>query len=348
MNKVIRSGSEFSGVGAFDYAMKRISSAKGFDHERIFACDWDKYARIVYEANHGRPKEYAKDVKDRKIPEDSLDIFCTSPPCQAFSIAGERLAKEDQRGILFFNSLELIKANNPRFFIFENVKGLLSADDGKTFQEWIILLGGKSVNGQPLFFPHEDSAKYHIYWKVISAKDHGIPQNRDRVFIVGIRDDQDNHFRWPADEFLQYDIHDFIDSQGEECHYLSEKMMNFLLNPSKKNQGQKMEFHSEILESKLKENEFELVVNREGKIDPVPYSLNIDANYHKGIDYHAQRTFIWDGQRFRKFSPRECFRFMDFPEEFDFSMVSNSQAYKMAGNSIVVRVLEKIINNLKL
>lgn len=348
MNKIIRSGSEFSGVGAFDYAMERIAAEKGFIHDRIFACDWDRYARKVYEANHGRPKEFPGDVNDRPIPEESLDIFCTSPPCQAFSVAGERLAKEDQRGILFFNSLEFIRINQPRFFIFENVKGLLSADGGKVFAEWIALLGGKSINGLPLLFPHEDSVDYHLYWKVISANDHGIPQGRDRVFIVGIRDDHDNDFRFPSEEVLQYDLHDFILSQVEECHYLSDKMMAYLLNPSGKHEAQKMDFHNEIFESKLKENESALVVNREGKIDPVPYCLNIDANYHKGIDYHAQRTFIWDGKRFRKFSPRECFRFMDFPDHFDFSMVSNSQAYKMAGNSIVIRVLEKIIRNLNL
>ena len=133
MKKTIKVGSDFSGVGAFDYAIKRVSENKNFDVETIFACDWDKYARITYQAAHGTPKYYPKDVYEREIPTEPLDVYMTSPPCQAFSLAGKRLGKEDKRGILFFNSYEFIQKNKPRFFIFENVKGLLSDDSGKTF-----------------------------------------------------------------------------------------------------------------------------------------------------------------------------------------------------------------------
>ena len=149
----LKVGSDFSGVGAFNQALIRL----GVNYEEIFACDRDKYARQTFVHNYGEPKYYPTDVYEREIPAESLDVYMTSPPCQAFSMAGKRLGKEDKRGILFFNSLEFIQENKPRFFIFENVKGLLSDNNGKTFQEWINFLGGKSVNGLPVLFPFEDS-----------------------------------------------------------------------------------------------------------------------------------------------------------------------------------------------
>jgi len=83
--KKITTGSDFSGVGAFDYAIERVCAAKGIKHERIYACDWDKYARITYAHNHGEPTYYPKDVYEREIPSESIDIYMTSPPCQSFS-----------------------------------------------------------------------------------------------------------------------------------------------------------------------------------------------------------------------------------------------------------------------
>ena len=221
-NKTIKVGSDFTGVGAFDLALLRLK----ISYKTIFACDMDKYSRQTYCLNYGNdndivlskidalgkttisPKEYSfyfpKDVYEREIPKESLDIYMTSPPCQAFSLAGKRMGKEDKRGILFFNSHEFIQENKPRYFIFENVKGLLSHDKidksayyGRTFQEWINFLGGKSVNGVHNFFPIEDSVPYHIYFQVLNAKNYGIPQNRERVFIIGIRDDEDNDFQFP-------------------------------------------------------------------------------------------------------------------------------------------------------
>jgi len=127
MKKTIKVGSDFSGVGAFDQALLRL----GIDYETIFACDMDKYARTTFIHNYGEPEYYPVNVYDREIPAESLDIYMTSPPCQAFSLAGKRLGKDDKRGILFFNSHEFITKNKPRFFIFENVKGLLSDDEGK-------------------------------------------------------------------------------------------------------------------------------------------------------------------------------------------------------------------------
>jgi DNA (cytosine-5)-methyltransferase 1 len=187
---MIKVGSDFSGVGAFDQALRRLN----IDYKTVFACDMDKYARETYTANYSEPAYYPFDVYDREIPKQSLDIYMTSPPCQAFSLAGKRKGEDDNRGVLFYNSHEFIVKNKPRYFIFENVKGLLSDAKGRTFQIWLDMLGGKSVNGNPVIFPREDATPYHIYYKVLNAKHYGVPQNRERVFIIGIRDDADNNF----------------------------------------------------------------------------------------------------------------------------------------------------------
>lgn len=228
---MIKVGSDFSGVGAFNQALQRL----GIDYEEVFACDMDKYARQTFCLNFGEPKYYPENVYDREIPKESLDIYMTSPPCQAFSLAGKRLGKEDKRGILFFNSLEFIQENKPRYFIFENVKGLLSHDKkdkeaeyGRTFQEWINHLGGKSVNGNETIFPYEDSVPYHIYFQVLNAKNYGIPQNRERVFIIGIRDDADNNFQFPKPYPLEKRLKDVLESEVDEKYFLSDKMVNVL------------------------------------------------------------------------------------------------------------------------
>jgi len=219
---MIKVGSDFSGVGAFNQALIRL----GIEYKEVFACDMDKYARQTFIHNYGEPEYYPSNVYDRAIPNESLDIYMTSPPCQAFSLAGKRLGKEDKRGILFFNSYEFIQKNKPRYFIFENVKGLLSDNGGNTFSEWVNLLGGKSINGNPVLFPYDDSVPYHLYWKVLNAKHHGVPQNRERVFLIGIRDDEDNNFRFPADEYLSKRLKDVLENDVDDKYYLSQAAIN--------------------------------------------------------------------------------------------------------------------------
>ena len=137
---------------------------------------------------------------------------------------------------MFHNSHEFIKKNKPRFFIFENVKGLLSHERnskdskeiGKTFQTWINYLGGKSINGNPVIFPMEEAVHYHIYWTVLNTKNFGIPQNRERVFIVGIRDDEDNVFSWPQEVPLIKKLKDVLQDDVDEKYFLSDKMVSGL------------------------------------------------------------------------------------------------------------------------
>lgn len=395
--QVIKIGSDFSGVGAFDYAMKRVASAKGFGIENVFACDMDKFARQSYLANHDAPGYYPENVYHRTIPIESLDVYMTSPPCQAFSLAGKRLGKDDHRGILFFNSLEFIRVNKPRFFIFENVKGLLSDDGGKTFSEWVNFLGGKSVNNAPVLFPYDDAVPYHIYFEVLNAKEHGIPQNRERIFIVGIRDDVDNDFRFPKTEFLTKKLMDVLENDVNEKYYLSEKMHQFILNSKYGNEKSLIQY-GDICNA-LKARDYKdgkcIYVNSNNskgyEIATTGDSINFDqpnsktrrgrvgnqvsqtltTSCNQGVFIAEQRLDeglrmfkdnvcgtircidsggdkrVTDGKTIRKLTPRECFRLMDFPDDFKF-VVSNAQLYKQAGNSIVVRVLEKIISNLKL
>jgi DNA (cytosine-5)-methyltransferase 1 len=399
---MIKVGSDFSGVGAFNQSLNRL----GIEYKEIFACDMDKYARQTFIYNYGEPEYYPTNVYEREIPKESLDIYMTSPPCQAFSLAGKRLGKNDKRGILFFNSLEFIKVNKPRYFIFENVKGLLSDDGGKTFQEWINFLGGKSINGLPVLFPCEDSVPYHLYWQVLNAKHHGVPQNRERVFLIGIRDDKDNNFQFPNKEHLTKRLKDVLENEVDEKYFLSEQAINGILNTKfqiRANTIQEKDY-SDCLTAcdykspksvKVKSNTkkgYEEATEGDSINFSVPNSetrrgrvgkqvaQTLDTGCNQGVmigDYRTDKGFRWraDGNspaimammrdtwkekftgqnppiinkdyKIRRLTPRECFRLMDFPDTFKWP-VSDSQAYKQAGNSIVVNVLYKIIKNLNL
>jgi DNA (cytosine-5)-methyltransferase 1 len=275
MEKIIKVGSDFSGVGAFNQALLRLR----IKHEEIFACDMDKYARETFIHNYGEPKYFPSNVYEREVPEESLDIYMTSPPCQAFSLAGKRKGKQDKRGILFFNSLEFIEGNKPRFFIFENVKGLLSDDSGKTFSEWINYLGGKSVNGNPVIFPYEDSVPYHIYWQVLNAKNYGVPQNRERVFIIGIRDDSDNFFSFPPEEHLIERLKDVLENEIDEKYFLSDKQVSTFVNHTEK--------------QKLKGNGFEFKPtdgNKVGKAITTKAGSRSDDNFIKITNSNLNTT----------------------------------------------------------
>jgi len=404
---MITVGSDFSGVGAFNQALIKL----GIEYKEVFACDMDKYARQTFIHNYGEPEYYPTNVYEREIPKASLDVYMTSPPCQAFSLAGKRLGKDDKRGILFFNSLEFIQVNKPRYFIFENVKGLLSDDGGKTFSEWVNLLGGKSVNGLPILFPYDDAVPYHLYWKVLNAKEHGVPQNRERVFLIGIRDDKDNNFRFPIEEQLTKRLKDVLEEDVDGKYFLSEQTIDKLIEyenkQKEKGNGFAAKFHdtngtmsalkvggggcddlikiksatSKGYEEATEGDSINFAVpnseTRRGRVGKqVAQTLDtgcqqgvilkttygkhqqdcfydsdgiigeIPAGTH-GSTPHLTKTLMPCKTKIRRLTPRECFRLMDFPDTFTWP-VSDSQAYKQAGNSIVVNVLYKILKNLNL
>ena len=406
---MIKVGSDFSGVGAFNQALMRL----GVEYKELFACDMDKYARQTFIHNYGEPEYYPTNVYERDIPSESLDIYMTSPPCQAFSLAGKRLGKDDKRGILFFNSYEFIQINKPRYFIFENVKGLLSDDGGKTFQEWVNMLGGKSVNGVPVIFPYEESVPYHLYWQVLNAKHHGVPQNRERVFLIGIRDDIDNNFQFPKEEYLTKRLKDVLENNVEDKYFLNEntieKLIEYDIKQKENGNGFGAKFHdingnmsalkvggggcddlikiksatSKGYEEAKEGDSINFSVpnseTRRGRVGK-QVAQTLDTSCNQGVmigDYRSDEGFRWrqDGNspaimammrdtwkenftgqnppiinkdyKIRRLTPRECFRLMDFPDTFTWP-VSDSQAYKQAGNSIVVNVLYKILKNLNL
>ena len=414
----IKTGSDYSGVGAFDQALMRLK----IEQDKIFACDIDEYARKTYILNYGEPKYFPYDVNEREIPNESLDIYMTSPPCQSFSLAGKRGGESDHRGILFYNSHEFIKVNKPRYFIFENVRGLLSDDKknasdeiGRTFRIWLDYLGGKSVNGNPIIFPHEESVPYHIYHKVLNAKDFNVPQNRDRIFIVGIRDDCDNDFSWGKPMQLKKRLKDILEDNPNNKYNLTNKMYECLENhkwDGKKgvplvnksetartlrteigkmgrqdnyipvddkfylndNKIKWIESHREKRESRNKyplteddiagtvnaryykmgaeDNYVEFVAdfrNDEGlRIRKDGLSPCVTARRHSETDISTMPALIGSAnKKIRRLTPRECFRLMDFPETFKWD-VSDTQAYRQAGNSIVVACLVRIISRLKL
>lgn len=412
---MIKVGSDFSGVGAFEQSLIRL----GIEHETVFSCDMDKYARQTYTLNFGEPKYYPENVYDRAIPSAPLDIYMSSPPCQAFSLAGKRQGEADKRGILFYNTHEFIAKNKPRYFIIENVKGLLSDDSGRTFQRWLDMLGGKSINGKSIMFAHDESVPYHIHYQVLNAKHYGVPQNRERVFIVGIRDDEDNNFRFPAKVPLVKRLRDVLESEVDEKYYLSESLIDNLLTYNERqienNRGLSAKFRDVnkvgimdalkvggggkddlvMVQANTKQG-YEIATSEDSINFSVPNSKTrrggvgkgvaqtldtacnqgvlegaIIHNIHGGFGEDAPRVFhnyspairtaaggghipsTMQNSRIRRLTPTECLKLMSFNDDFiertiSSGLISDTQLYRQAGNSIVVDVLAGIIKNLKL
>ena len=219
-------GTDFSGIGAPEMALKYL----GIDFESEFACEIDKYARQSFEQLH-KPKTFYNNITTRNHKEvEQLDLYVAGFPCQAFSTAGKRKGFEEARGTLFFNVAEFIQINQPKVFVLENVKGLLSHDKGNTFQTIVDILsnGGGTQNGQISLDVFEDGLGYHIYWQVLNTKDYGIPQNRERIFIVGFKDFREFSFPKPIE--LKLSLGDMLQDNINSKYYLSDKAIENLQN----------------------------------------------------------------------------------------------------------------------
>ena len=308
---MLKVGTDFSGLGCPEEAIKSL----GIEHENVFACEIDSYAKKSYLANH-KPLIFYDDITKRdNRTAPYVDLYVFGFPCQAFSVSGKMLGFEDTRGTLFFNSLDYIAEKRPRYFIAENVKGLLSHDKpkgskakhGKTFNTIIDALA-ISVNGQHNLHRYKDCVDYHVYYAVLNTKNYGIPQNRERIFIVGFRDAADIvGFKFPKPVPLNKRLIDILEPVVAEKYYLSEQMMQYLMNRKGNFNRGKINLKTgddiascinatsgktDISENLLVLNEPIIIHNNNGFIEQRDNINCIDANYHKGLDNHSQRSFI--------------------------------------------------------
>ena len=201
----------FSGIGAIEYALKRLK----IKTEIVFASDIDKFVKDSYFANYGiNESKWYNDVKDIDGTNynGQIDLLVGGSPCQSFSMVGKRKGLNDTRGTLFYEFARIVKESNPNVFIFENVKGLISHDKGNTFETIKATF---------------DELGYKYFYQVLNAKDYGIPQHRERIFVVGFKDNAIN-FEFPEPIKLEYKMQDFLEDYTDSKFYLKEKGVKFV------------------------------------------------------------------------------------------------------------------------
>ena len=216
----------FAGYGGAEFALQKA----GIDFEVVGYSEIDKYAIQCYEQNH-KGKNYGDCVKINPNELSDFDLLCGGFPCQSFSVAGKGLGELDTRGTLFYEIIRIAEVKKPRYMLLENVKGLTFKPHKKTFEK--ILSELKRIG-------------YFIDWKILNTKDYGIPQNRERIFFVCFRDEEDyNKFKFPEKEELQIFLKDILEREVEEKYYLSEKQINKL----KEYLGKKNKINEEVINS---------------------------------------------------------------------------------------------------
>ena len=323
----------FSGIGAFEAALRR----GGYQFETVNYCEIDPYASKAYSQIHDIPEgKNLHDVREiNPLLLDNINLVTYGFPCQDISVAGKQKGfeynGERTRSGLFFEALRIIEFLQPEYAIAENVKALTGKKFTAEFETVLTSL---------------DKAGYNNYWKVLNAKDYGIPQNRERVFIVSIRKDIDTGaFTFPEKQELKLRVKDLLEPVVDEKYYINNERAESLIRQilAKTDIGSIEVVDSTINDPKVKE-----------------VSNCIKARYDAGIE--NQRSVgtaviepkikiletTQEAYRIRKLTPRECFRLMGFTDaDFDkIKGISNTQLYKMAGNSIVVNVLEGIFREL--
>lgn len=261
----------------------------------------NKYAIQVYEHHFKGHTNYGDAT--RIVPEElpNFDFLCGGFPCQAFSIAGKRGGFDDTRGTLFFEIARILKVKRPQMFLLENVKGLLSHDNGRTFKTIITTLA---------------ELGYGVEWQVLNSKDFGVPQNRERVFIVGHLGGIGGGKVFPIEGVSQ-------ENNGQDCSTAIDASYFKGID----NHGQRtavMAVPTKFLDRNQK--------NYQGE-----YSFTVDTVGTGGV---------MRDMRIRRLTPTECERLQGFPDGWT-SILSDSQRYKCLGNAVTVNVIESIINEMR-
>jgi DNA (cytosine-5)-methyltransferase 1 len=312
----------FAGIGGFRIAMQNLGG------KCVFTSEWDKEAQRTYKANFGEvpfgdiTKPYVKNY----IP-DNFDILCAGFPCQAFSIAGKRGGFDDTRGTLFFDVAEIIKKHQPKAIFLENVKGLRSHDKGQTLATILNVLR----NDLGYFVPDP---------QIINAKEFGVPQNRERIYIVGFRKDtgvKDFDYPNPTNNSVK-----FADIKEKKVvptkYYLSTQYVQTLVNHKARHEGKGNGFGYEIISDDGIANA--IVVGGMGR------ERNLVLDYR--IKDYTPTTHIKgevNRQGIRKMTPREWARLQGFPDNYIIP-VADASAYKQFGNSVAVPAIQATANQI--
>jgi DNA (cytosine-5)-methyltransferase 1 len=299
----------FAGIGGIRLGVEQAGRELDLEIENVFSSEIDKYARKTYTANFGEePAGNITQIAAENIPDH--DLLCAGFPCQSFSVAGRRFGFEDTRGTLFFDIARILNAKRPRAFLLENVKGLLSHDHGNTLRiiiETIEQLGY--------------SAKY----KILSAKDYGVPQNRQRIYIVGFANKGDaDLFSFPKPTKRKTQVGEILENlTGKELekYLISMKVWTSHQERKMKNEAAGKGFGFQLFTSSSE------------------YTATLLARYYK--DGSEILIKVPQKCRPRRLTPRECARLQGFPDDFKI-VVSDTQAYKQFGNSVSVPVIKAI------
>ncbi|MCA0348321.1 MAG: DNA cytosine methyltransferase [Bacteroidetes bacterium] len=313
----------FAGIGGFRLAMQNLGG------KCVFTSEWDDNAKKTYKANFGEVPfgDITKKSTKNYIP-DGFDVLCAGFPCQAFSIAGKRGGFDDTRGTLFFDVAEIIKEKRPKAIFLENVKGLRNHDKGKTLATILNVLR----NDLGYFVPEP---------QIVNAKDFGVPQNRERIYIVGFRNDLNiDSFTYPKSETERVVFKKVKEKKVVPTkYYLSTQYLQTLVNHKQRHESKGNGFGYAIIQDDEISNA--IVVGGMGR----ERNLVID----KRITDFTPTTHIKgevNREGIRKMTPREWARLQGFPDSYIIP-VADASAYKQFGNSVAVPAIqataEKII-----
>lgn len=307
-------GMDLGVIGGFTFLGKEY---KDNPFEIVYSVDFDEYCTKIYNENFEH-KCQVKDVRDINIEQlPEFDMLIGGFPCQSFSISAQnppRLGYKDERGMLFFEMVKILRERQPRFFIAENVKGILSANEGKAF---------------PMIISEFKDAGYHVMYKLLNAADYGVPQKRERVIIMGFKNIEDyKKFKYPSRVRMEERkvLRDVIieDENHNESLFFSERAVAGMMAVREKmNKGRAMSLDEPC--------------------------NTVSAHLAKVSLNSTDPVYMYEG-RFRRFSAREAARIQSFPDNFKLDSVSQGRQYKAIGNAVppvmmwhVVKSLQKIL-----
>ena len=349
----------FAGIGACSRALERL----GIPIEIVDAVEIDKYAMKSFNAIHGTNFE-TQDILEWNKDYKDIDLITHGSPCQDFSLAGLQAGGDigsGTRSSLMYETVRIVGKIRPKYVLWENVKNILSVKHKHNFDNYINTM---------------EALGYKSYYQVLNAKDYGIPQNRERVFTISIRNDINISFEFPQKQELKLKLKDMLEDEVDEKYYLAKHLQNSYNERTGKIEGIKFNCRNKINDVNGIVETLCAAMGEGGNTQPKIIDKTICLNSKGGrngieglqpslkdriYDSSGLATCIatsnffmpnyTEGLRIRKLTPKECWRLMGFDDK-DFEKASKvnsaSQLYKQAGNSIVVNLLERIFENLLL